>query len=400
SVSVDFNPAGTVTSSVPLRDDGANGDRIAGDRTYTAQLPVAQILAARTSDDVHRVFIGFLNLFNGETRVFRGNLFVDVYTNELGVYPIVRLSQFVQATSRLVNIHDPTYFLTSGATRVTQEFYRWFRDDYDVLNIVADPMRFQNRSHAVVKNRVQGIGLPQSDSAAAYGSAGRLVGISFFPIQNLYDGAETGFIHELGHQWINYLSFQPFMPGVPHWPYSSMATGVMGISIGGAGGQGGSFACTIVEDSRGIVFNPRPAAPAYNDFDLYLMGLMPAAEVRGQFVFPDQSSATPPTCAGQVFTGPVLRVGVNDILNAAGPRIPPYGEAPSRFRLATILVTRSGLASAEMMSLYSWMTERAEWRARVPTHSGFTKQSGQPFYLATGGRGTLEMDLDLGQPDF
>jgi hypothetical protein len=400
SVTVDFNPAGTVTSSVPLRNDGSGGDRIAGDRTYTAQLPVAPILAARTADDVQRVFIGFLNLFNGETRVSRGNLFVDVYTSDVGTYPVVRLSQFVQATSRLVNIHDPTFTLTNQATRVTQEFYRWFRDDYDVLNIVSEPLRFQNRSHAVIKNRVSGIGLSISDNAAAYGSAGRLVGISNFPIPTFYDGAETGFIHELGHQWINHLNVQPFAPGIPHWPLSSMAGGVMGFSIGGTGGQGGTFACTIVEDGRGVVLNARPGAPAYNDIDLYLMGLMPASQVRGQIVFADQAAAGQLTCSGQVFSGAVIRVGANDIVNAVGPRVPPYGEAPTRFRLATILVTRNGLASPEMMSLYSWMSERAEWRARVPTHSGFLKESGQPFFVATGGRGTLEMDLDLGQPDF
>jgi hypothetical protein len=75
SVTVDFNPAGTTNSVIALRDDGAEGDRAANDRIYSARLPVGPILAARTLDDVNRVAIGFLNVFNGSARVTRGNLF-------------------------------------------------------------------------------------------------------------------------------------------------------------------------------------------------------------------------------------------------------------------------------------------------------------------------------------
>lgn len=51
--------------------------------------------------DVHRVFVGFLNLLAGTTTVFRGNIFIDVYTPEVGTYPLARISPDVQATTRL-----------------------------------------------------------------------------------------------------------------------------------------------------------------------------------------------------------------------------------------------------------------------------------------------------------
>ena len=398
SVTIDFNPAGTTNSIITLHDDGADGDRVANDRVYSGRVPVAPILSARTADDVNRVFIGYLNVINGATRIIRGNLFVDVYTTEIGTYPVTRLTQFVQATTRVVNIHDAAYFSSRNVQLVTREFYRHFPDDYDVLNIVFDPQRFENRTHGVIKNTVTGIGMTAVDTSAAYGSGGRLIGISSFPIARLFDGAETGFIHELGHQWINYIRAQPFQSGIPHWPYSSMAGGVMGFSIGGASGQGGTFACAITEDPRGFVLTPLTDAPAFNDLDLYLMGLMPAGEVRQQFVFADQSVA--PRCDGGVYTGAMTRVGVNDVINAVGARSPAFGAAPRSFKLATILVTRDGLASPETMSFYSWMAERAEWRTRTRTHSGFVKELGQPFFVATGGRGSLQMDIDLRRPDF
>jgi hypothetical protein len=399
SATIDFNPAGTANTVVNLRDDGAGGDRRAGDRTWTAQLAVAPILAARLPDDANRVFIGFLNLYSGSTRTFRGNLFVDVHTPDVGDYQVTRLSQFMQATTRLVNIHHAAVFTARNIATVLRDFYTAFPDEYDVVNIVYAPMRFENRTHGVVKNTVSGIGLPISDGSASYGSAGRLLGISQFPIQGFYDGAETGFLHELGHQWVNHMRVAPFTGGVPHWPYSSMATGIMGFSIGGAGGQGGSFQCDVVEDPRGFILNPRTGgAPAYNDLDLYLMGLTPPEQVRDQFVFADQ--ATSPRCDGSIYTGAMTRVRIADVIAALGPRTPAYGAAPTTFRTATILVTRDGLASPEMMSLYSWLTERAEWRVRVPTHSGFSKELGRPFHLATSGRGTLRVDINLRRPDF
>ena len=399
-VNVEFSPAGTAARTVTLRDDGSSPDRAANDGIYSASLPSAPILAARTVDDVYRVFIGYLDAFNGTSRIFRGNLFADVYHEAIGTYPITRQSQFVQSTPFLVNIHDDTFFLTRNPALVAQEFYRWFGDDYDVLNFIYVPQRFANRTHSVIKNTVRGIGLAQANNSAAYGSAGRLIGMSQFPIAGFYDGAETGFIHELGHQWINFIAAAPFGSGVPHWPLSSMAGGVMGFSIGGQGGQGGSFRCSVREENGRIILDPQVDGPAYNDLDLYLMGLLPASEVGPQIVFADQLAANQLRCTGQTFTGAVTRVSADDVIAALGARQPPFGEAPTRFRTATILVTRDALAPDEMLWLYSWLTARAEWRARVPIHSGFLKEVSQPFYVATRGRGTLDVSIDTGHPDF
>jgi hypothetical protein len=403
-VNVDFAPAGTATTPIELRDNGAGGDRQAGDNTFTAQLPAAPILAALRVDDVHRVAIGFLNVFNpAGASVLRGNLFADVYASDAGTYPITRLSQFVQTTTKLVNIQDAAFFVSGDISHVTQEFYRWFGDDYDILNLIYEPQRFANRTHSAVKNAVSGIGLVLTDNSSRFGSAGRLQGYSEFPIPGFFDGAATGHIHELGHQWINFLNVSPFASGVPHWPKSSMASGIMGFSIGGTGGEGGEFPCTILDQNGTVVLNPRPDAPTYNDLDLYLMGLLPADQVRQQIVFADQAGVAQLTCTGQTFTGQVIRVSAQDVVAQFGPRNPPFPSAPTTIRMATILVTRDDIATQEQMWLYSWFADRGELRTRVATHEGFSKTLGQPFYVATGGRATLDMHLEPSQgeiPDF
>jgi hypothetical protein len=37
-------------------------------------------------------------------------------------------------------------------------------------------------------------------------------------VPSFFDMGETGSIHELGHQWINYLSLPILKQGTPHWP--------------------------------------------------------------------------------------------------------------------------------------------------------------------------------------
>ena len=384
---------------VEMRDDGTGGDRRAGDGVFTGSVPAATIFGALRADDVQRVFVGFLTLFNGPTSVFRGNMFADVHSPDVGTFDIVQLAGDVQATARLVNIHDPLYLTDGNVRRVAQTFYRHYGDSYDFLNIIATPSRFANRTHTRVRNDVDGIGATRFDSSSQFGSAGRLRGYSLFPIPGFYDGAGTGYSHETGHQWISSLNFGVFAPGVPHWPASSMATGTMGFSIGGAGGQGGDFRCNVVDDSGIVRLLPVPLGDpqAFNDFDLYLMGLLPPESVRPQVVLTGVTS--PPQCTGQIYTGTVARVTVDTIVAGAGRRVPDSTQSPKRFRAATILVSRDALVSREMMWLYSWLTARAELETPTPIHEGFSKGTGNPFFVMTGGRATIDTLLSS-DPDF
>jgi hypothetical protein len=384
--------------TIELKDDSSGGDRTAGDGVFTASIPAAAVLGALRADDVQRVFVGYLNVFNDTTRVLRGNMFADVLTPDINRPQITQLAPDLQATSNLVNIVDPQYLSDGSVTRVAQTFYRQYNDGYDFLNIVSTPSRFLNRDHVIVRNDVDGIGLQRSDASAAYGSNGRLRGFSRFPLPNFFDGASVGYSHETGHQWINHLAFGPFFSGVPHWPLSSMATGTMGFSIGGGGGEGGSFSCDIVDDGKTTLLSvPQTQSPIFNDFDLYLMGLLAPAVVRGQVVLNGLSAA--PTCTGQIYTGSVTRVDANTIIGGAGQRSPDSSGAPKDFRAATILVSRDGLVSSETMWLYSWLTERAELRDSTPIHEGFVKATGNPFHVMTRGLGTIATALTV-SPDF
>ena len=112
-----------------------------------------------------------------------------------------------------------------------------------------------------MRNEVRGIGVALIDSGAGYGSARRLQGISRFPLPTMFDGAEAGYQHELGHQWINFLRGTPLEPGIPHWPLSDLAADIMGFSLAGSN-VGGQFPYNLVPDGNDYrVVRPTQHAP-------------------------------------------------------------------------------------------------------------------------------------------
>jgi hypothetical protein len=182
---------------------------------------------------------------------------------------------------------------------VATRLYDFLGDDFDFINLVyALPRWPQNRSHYGTRNDTLGIGLPVFDNTALYASAGRLSGISRYTLDTMFDLAETSALHELGHQWINFLSPAPLATGSPHWPPSTMARGIMGWSL--AGGGGGTFPYAPAPLGGGMY--RLLSAPPTRDFsrlDLYLMGLLPAASV-GSFV------VLTPASPAAVFPGAVV----------------------------------------------------------------------------------------------
>jgi hypothetical protein len=381
-------------SELELFDDGFGADITAGDRVYSGSIPAEQITSILNSNDVFRPFIGFLNLFDGSSSVGRGNIFAEVLTPDIPSYSLFPLAQDVQYTDHLVNIVDPFFFTNSGINfiQVTQRFYQFFADEYDFINIIALPSFFENRFHFQVKNDVLGIGLNIFDDSFKYGSFGKLKGISMFPNTVFHDGASEGFQHELGHQWINFLTDTPFESGIAHWPFSSTASGIMGFSIPPTG-QGGDFKCNLVQQGDQVILERRDDSPEYSDMDLYLMGLLPPDQVGTQFIFPDQSFEAHDeilsNCDGQPYFGELIRVEIEDVISVHGPRI-PAASAPQTFKVATIIVSQDGLLSADAMDFYTYFSQRAELQEMVPFQEGFLQGLAKPFFISTRGLGMID----------
>jgi hypothetical protein len=165
-----------------------------------------------------------------------------------------------------------------------------------------------------------------------------------------------------------------------------MATGIMGWST--PGGQGLNFPCQIVLSGGTLQLLPRSDSPNFTDIDLYLMGLLPREQVGPHVVLLNLTA--PPSCTGQTYTGATAPASLDDVVARFGSRVPAFPNAPTRFRIATIAVSREGLLDEDAMSLFAEFARRAQETRELAVHEGFSKYTGKPFAVATGGRGTLD----------
>jgi hypothetical protein len=374
-------------SDVDLRDDGSGGDAAAGDEIYTVTLSAAQVLHNFTADDVNRNFIGYLRLYSGEELGTQINIFADIITEAIPPVQVEVLTPNVQYSDHLVNIVAPGFFSSFDNADVTGTFYTHFGDNFDYINIIYEIPHIENRHHVTVKNDVQGIGVGIRDDTADYGSSGRLMGYTVFPIPTFFDGASPDYQHELGHQWVNFLSVPPLDVAVPHWPLSDLASGIMGWGKG-RNTQGLTFNFYIVYVGGGNFQLEADYEPkVFTDLSLYLMGLIPPAEVAGHFVFDNQDQDP---MAGGTLSGPVTSFVVGDIIASLGPRLPASHDAAKKFRVATVIVSKDGLLSERAMRLYDYFSVRAEETEVVSYSSGLVKGQAKPFYLSTREIGRLD----------
>jgi hypothetical protein len=363
-----------------------------GDGKWGITLTAAQALFGyQPDDDANHNFVGFLDVFSDGTRIERRNVFVNVLDQNIPDATILTIGPTVQISNHVVNIWKPDLDLEHGlpTSTITQQFYENLEDDFDFINLVfALPSFPQNRSHFAVQNNVEGIGLRLFNNAAVYGSNGRLQGITLFPIDSFFDLADTAAIHELGHQWINFLTLPILASGRPHWPISSLARGVMGFSIPPTQ-QGGQFPFNIVPLPNGN-FQLQQMEPLgeFTDLDLYLIGLIPPHEVSSHSVFVNQNQVDQ-IHNGGILVGPVETVTVDDVIAKEGPRIPDSSVSQKLFRVATVIVTKERLLNKNEMEFFDHFAARGEAAELLPFSSGFAKGMTKPFFLATGGRASL-----------
>ena len=369
-----LNAASGATSERALHDDGTGGDLIRADGIYSVTLSVREITSLLRPDDVLRAEVGFLDVYAGALRATRLNVFADVLTPEVPRLPVTPLAADAQRTDYLVNLVVPGFVLAEGfdIEAVTRRFYELFPDEFAFLNLISVPASFRNRFHFGVKSEARGIGIQPFDETGRYGSAGRLLGITVFPIPGMFDGAEPAYLHELGHQWINFLPLAPLNYAIPHWPLSDLASGIMGFSEEGYG-QGLEFPCVVTPVSGGATLAQRVDPAVFTDLDLYLMGLLPAGEVGTHYVFPRGTHGQDlfPLCDGETWRGRLETVTIQDIVRRLGPRVPDAEHGAHRFRIATVIVSRDGLLSEEAMAFYSHFAQRAEATEETLSHSGF-----------------------------
>ena len=373
-----------------MKDDGIGPDARANDRIYSVEISASLATGGLQASDVFRKFVGYVDVYEGATRSARVFVQTQVWTPAIGEVNVFNGGMQVQYSNYVVNFVDPATF-SAGADAdfrpLVRRFYELFPDQFDFIDVVFDMGHVANRYHFAVKQQVSGIGGGLTNQTLDYGSAGRLLGMNIFPAGSFFDAGQEAHSHEIGHQWINFLSQPKLATGSPHWPLSSLANGVMGFSIPGSG-AGGDYSCRLSAVPTGIQLTAFTGARTFTDLDLYLMGLKPASAVGDHYVWNNAQQGLAQNCLGVVAYSLFSKVTVNDVIASAGPRNPAYPNTQRDFKVAVILLSESK-ASPEAMAFYDWFARRAEARTALDVHQGFYVGTGNPFYVATGGTGTM-----------
>ncbi len=291
-------------------------------------------------------------------------------------------------------------------TALAQQFYKTHPDIFDQLVVFTNFSYDLGNAFAYelnVKNDIEGIGLVEAvpghppsahfDYSSFFGSQSQLQSylsmnqLAAFPDNpgQIFFGTNSTLTilgQEAGHRWLTYV---PFLNNgtvsedilgrdQDHWSFflNSEASVMEGNLIRDNGD--GSF--TTIESTR-----------RYSTLDQYLMGLRPADQVNPFFLVTGVSgtrrNAASAPAEGITFRGTRRNLSVNDIIAAAGPRIPSAEAAPKVFRQAFVLLIQQGTSLNES-DLNKISQIKARWE--------------QFFTQATDGLGQIESRLYGGVP--
>jgi hypothetical protein len=155
--------------------------------------------------------------------------------------------------------------------------------------------------------------------------------------------------HEVGHRWSAYASAKVNGESIslgpwPHWAPGLQARVAFPYSLPteastlGGGVWQDNFDGTYTQLRDGF-FVP---ATGYSFLDLYLMGLISAAEVPDFFLLRNLTQIEKDTNGHPVFKAERTKVTIQDVIAAEGPRLPDVDHAQRKFNTGIVVVVEHG----------------------------------------------------------
>ncbi len=231
-------------------------------------------------------------------------------------------------------------------------YYSTFADDRHFLFIFGQGGKERaggyNAYYLSYRNDVKGIGLKTYDRSAECGSDGVLLGLSNMNGTSkwapyVYPGLDlwpTGVIaHEIGHQWVSHLDRE--MKGVrlstpdgvyrSHW--QPLVDSDASMMYGNNWRKVGKNKFLSTSFPRG-----------YSNLDRYLMGVLPASDVKPITVInaTDQNIRKHYATPGNSARGQPVTITMSDIQETYGARSPDYQASQKAFRAGFIMVIPKG----------------------------------------------------------
>ncbi len=352
-----------------LRDDGLEGDRIAGDYLFTSTSlradtahgfpPLADFYKSDTNSpaglDFEDIEVKIVEL-DDTTNEFLITPMVGLLSPAVPATPWLDLSSNIVVTPHLINIRTADrqtqqYLrLTYGnVAALVQEIYGVVDDSFDFLTfLTTDHIELLPRGkannfyaglHVSVRINYTGTGLGTKTNSAYMGSRGRLLGLNFLDTfdRGNYSGNAA---HELLHQWLVFISSSlGVTDGSPHYSSRSSAASLLG-GFQFLDNGDGTFTKDCIEGRNG-----GHAAPP---LDKYMMGLIDAAAVPPVRTY-SQSITVP---CGQVITNVERTVTIQDIQQLHGVRTPGPLTAQRDFSLGFVVESHDRLLNPTELTYF------------------------------------------------
>ena len=376
-VTIDLFPGAPLLPSnsgtITLVDDGQNGDRVAHDGIYTSSefwydtsrpwWPLSQHLPG-SPESVNRTDIGdiFIHETDGTVNQMLGRAMVGLLRADVQDVVATEIAPDMVTTEHLINVsteHRDTQRLLRGGSnvgavpqRLSNRIYQEFPDDFDFLNTFSTnkiefaprltSANFHAGIHGFVKKDFTGNSVTPFDFTEAYGSDGRLQAIN---VVDVYDRGmnSANLTHEMIHQWSGGVDLSLPISNGSHFDYRSSVGSLLGGQQWTDNGDG-TFTVNMQEGRNGATH----AAP----LDLYMMGLIDAADVPDMFKLKDDVPFNP-------FTDPIIDsadieavVTIEDIIAIHGPRTPGPGNVQTDFNLGFVAESHNRLLTATELTYY------------------------------------------------
>ncbi len=364
---------------------------------YRGEIPASLVLSGYQPNFVLQEG-GIIRLWRDFVMGETTNIKIPVRTAAMPSPTVLSSDETSQTTAHIFNVYGGPIWdegLVPGWP--LERFYAEHPDSFDFIAMVPQVIVRGNRGHTQVRNDVSGIGLPLIDRAAelGYPAAGAsLQGTIKFPMETMFDLAERGAVHEIGHQWMVGWVW-PLGAEGSHWRISTTAYGMMGIN-NGESMQGVDFPWTLsINADEQVYATHRGASFTFNSVELYLMGLHQPLDSEPHFFV---AGATAPDFYDGPLEGTPTRTTFGELFEFE--RSPAVGAVTS-FRLATIVLSWHGaLLNDDELAWFDYMAARGESATAVDRLPGqpnaYSRTNYLPFGPATNNLGSLSTTIATG----
>lgn len=337
-----------------LFDDGTHGDKVSGDGIYTRIIVPGITPVLRYHDKtVDQFSYGIVakdsvgNYLNPSNYI-NTTLLLGVVSRSESV-STTQISGDIFAAPNMVNVVMPDYVTqVDYLSLATKKIYNAFADLFDALVLYELGGTLGNNIplHITVKTNVQGINQSTYDISSNYGSSGKL--------QQIVDQKASiigeEFLHEFGHQWgfylnkaeldLTYDSISGTKTAGYHIGTPTTLIGLMGNNLFLAEQSNGDFQATLAFD-KGQYYGR-----IFSDFELYLMGLIPASDVQPHRFILDRSKKIQPFEI--IPRDKTSVVTINDVIKVYGPRSPSAKDSQKSYRTLFVGISEKPMTAAEI----------------------------------------------------